>query len=127
MLSVEHSQAPARTNSLGADAAARWHPESPSALVREVTIERAKVALAVAHRVEDAEAEQMLLETAADAGLPVTVAAEDIMARLWANTSDGTTTTDVVERALAAVRDHRRAAPPDVSSARRPHSTARAA
>lgn len=74
------------------------------AVVGEAMIERAKSVVAVAQRVDDDEAEQILLEAASKADIPVRLAADQVMTALEAQVSQEGITHDALERAVAAVR-----------------------
>ncbi|RPF21890.1 ANTAR domain-containing protein [Myceligenerans xiligouense] len=71
------------------------------ALVGEAMVERAKSVIVVAWRVGDDQAARLLLDAAGDAGIPVHLAADQIMTAL--GQSDGAME-DAMAYALAAIR-----------------------
>ena len=95
----------------------------PTGLVGQVMIERAKSVVVVSRRVDEATATQMLVDAADIAGIPVRLAANQIVAALQGDHHDADIMQDILEHAVEATHPVR---PREVPGADITPSTARA-
>ena len=98
MSTVESALAPGPTRDRTVEA-----PALP-AVVGEAMIERAKSVVVVAQRVDEDQAAEILLDAAREVGIPVRLAAYQVMTALQADVGHEGITHDTLVRALYAVR-----------------------
>ncbi|MCP2263054.1 hypothetical protein ACFQHV_22325 [Promicromonospora thailandica] len=80
------------------------HPDgAPALVVSEVSVERAKSLVAVLRRVDDLTAEQMLLDVADQAGVPLWAASDQVLAAVHAQVAEHGLTPQALDAALASV------------------------